>query len=304
MIRSIKRILAVLALAAVVLAGVLAWNTWRAPSRQLAVTPVAPVPVDVDGAAGRLSRAVQFQTISFDGAPSDSAPALQAFRGWLQATYPAVHATLTRELVAEHSLLFTWPGTDPALAPILLMAHQDVVPIAPGTLDDWTEPPFAGVRRDGFVWGRGAWDDKGNLIAQLEAVEALIGQGFAPRRTILLAFGHDEEIGGQGAKAIAALLQSRGVRLHFVLDEGLLITGGILPGSVRRRPQSALPKRLPQPGPGVGHPGHSSMPGPGEGAIAMMSAALAAIENRQFPRACGAWRARCSTSSRPRCAAS
>lgn len=82
-----------------------------------------------------------------------------------------------------------------------------------------------------MVWGRGAWDDKGNLISQMEAIELLAASGFKPRRTIHLAFGADEEVGGErGAKQIAALLKSRGERLDFVIDEGLLITEGVLPG--------------------------------------------------------------------------
>jgi hypothetical protein len=86
--------------------------------------------------------------------------------------------------------------------PIMLMAHQDVVPMAPGTEGDWEVPPFAGEVKDGFVWGRGSWDDKGNLIAQMEAVEMLVASGYKPPRTIYLAFGADEEVGGlRGAEA-------------------------------------------------------------------------------------------------------
>ncbi len=98
----------------------------------------------------------------------------------LAARYPKAHAAMQREPVGDFSLLYTWKGSDPSLKPILLMAHQDVVPVAPGTEGDWTEPPFAGVVKDGMVWGRGAWDDKGNLIAQMEAAELLAASGFRP----------------------------------------------------------------------------------------------------------------------------
>ena len=84
---------------------------------------------------------------------------------------------------------------------------------------------------DGFIWGRGSWDDKGNLYSMLEAAEVMAKAGFRPKRTIYFAFGHDEETAGTaGAKSIAALLASRGVRLDFVIDEGLLITEGIMKG--------------------------------------------------------------------------
>ncbi|MFX5522294.1 M20/M25/M40 family metallo-hydrolase, partial [Acinetobacter baumannii] len=80
-----------------------------------------------------------------------------------------------------------------------------VVPVTPGTEDDWKHPPFAGVIADGAVWGRGAIDDKGSLITLFEGAEALASQGFKPRRTVIIVSGHDEEAGGSGAQAVAEL---------------------------------------------------------------------------------------------------
>ena len=162
-----------------------------------------------------------------------NADQFEALQAHLQARYPKVHAALQRERVGL-SLIYTWAGRDAKAKPIALMAHQDVVPIAPGTEQDWQATPFGGEIRDGYVWGRGAWDDKANLIAELEAVEALLAAGFQPRRTVYLIFGADEEVGGhRGAKVIASRLQARGVpppQLDFIVDEGLLITEGIMPG--------------------------------------------------------------------------
>src|SRR5690606_40689716 len=107
------------------------------------------------------------------------------------------------------------------------LAHQDVVPVTEA--DAWTHPPFAGTVADGYLWGRGTMDDKGSLIAWLEAVERLLAEGFRPSRTVYLAFGHDEETGGEGARAIAAHLAEQGVRLEFVLDEGGFVASGLLP---------------------------------------------------------------------------
>lgn len=87
----------------------------------------------------------------------------------IAASFPAFHAAAKREFVANYSLLYTWEGSDPKAAPIALLAHQDVVPIAPGTEGDWQVPPFSGAVKDGFIWGRGSWDDKGNLFSMLEA---------------------------------------------------------------------------------------------------------------------------------------
>lgn len=124
------------------------------------------------------------------------------------------------------------------------MAHQDMVPIAPGTEKAWTVDPFAGEIRDGFVWGRGTLDNKSNLFAQMEAIELLVASGFQPRQTVYLVMGDDEEVSGlRGAQPIAELLKSRNVRLDWVLDEGLLILDGVLPGLSRPRRSSAWRRR-------------------------------------------------------------
>ena len=137
----------------------------------------------------------------------------------------------TREIVGGYSLLYTWAGTDPSLDPVLLMSHLDVVPIAPGTQSQWEEAPFSGAISGGYVWGRGTIDTKGSLVAMMEAADMLAAKGFAPARTIMFAFGHDEELGGDdGNAAIAALLQARGVKLAWVADEGGVIGEGLMPG--------------------------------------------------------------------------
>jgi carboxypeptidase PM20D1 len=130
---------------------------------------------------------------------------------------------MRREVVAEYSLLYTWSGSDPSRPPILLLAHQDVVPVEAGTEKDWEAPPFAGEVRDGYVYGRGATDDKGYLVAVMEAMETLLARGFEPRRTVMLAFGHDEEVLGSGARAMAQLLKERNIRAWLVLDEGMAV---------------------------------------------------------------------------------
>jgi len=277
-------ILAAVALV-VVLAALALINTFTRTSRQIAVAAAPKVTVDEQGAAGRLAEAIRFRTISNIFDPDRAAGPLRAMQAHLAAGFPAFHAATTREVVGTYSLLYTWPGSDPAAKPIALLAHQDVVPVAPGTEKDWQYPPFDGVVADGFIWGRGSWDDKGNLYAMLEAAEALAKAGFRPQRTIYFAFGHDEEVSGtRGATAIAALLKSRGVKLDFVLDEGLLITEGILKGldkplaliGVAEKGYATLVLDA------RATPGHSSMP-PRETAIGMMSTALSHLENARLP---------------------
>ena len=189
-----------------------------------------PARASDDDTVARLAEALRFETVS-PADPADFRPEpFVAFRAFLAERFPLVHAQLEREVVGGHSLLYTWRGTGEA-TPILLTAHYDVVPAAEETHDAWEHPPFAGVVADGYVWGRGALDDKFSVLATLEAVERLLGEGFTPARTVLLAFGHDEEIGGNaGAEAITAELEARGVRAAWSLDEGMAVVAGILPG--------------------------------------------------------------------------
>ena len=268
------------------LVAVLAVNTWRKGSLQLQEPPVSPVKVDVDAAAQRLAGSVTFRTVSLQ-APSEAGEAeFKKLHAYLAQHFPRVHAALKREVV-NHSLLYTWQGSDTQALPVALLAHQDVVPIASGTEKAWSVDPFGGVVKDGFVWGRGTLDNKGNILAQLEAVELLLASGFTPKQTVYLAFGEDEELGGtRGALAIVAMLQSRGVKLGFVLDEGMVITEGVFPGLAQPLALIGLAEKG-----GVNvslsfddKPGHSSMPTV-PSAVGSMSQALARLETQQMPAA-------------------
>ena len=187
--------------------------------------------VNPDQAAENLSRAIQFKTISHQDPAEDDPTEFLGFLQFLEETYPLIHETLTKEMVSDYSLLYTWLGSDTEAKPIVLMSHIDVVPIEPGTESDWTYPPFEGRIADGFIWGRGAQDIKCSLMGIMEAVETLLAQGYKPRGTIYLAFGQDEEVGGnRGAAQIAALLKSREIEAEYVLDEGGQIVKDVLPG--------------------------------------------------------------------------
>jgi len=260
-------------------------NTWRTPSRQITVAPAPALPIDLQSAAKRLSGAIQFRTVSSLDDPAGNAAEFDKLHAYLEQQFPKVHATLKKEVVGQHALLYTWTGSDPKAKAVALMAHQDMVPIAPGTEKAWSVDPFSGEIKDGFVWGRGALDNKGNMFAQMEAIEMLIGGGFQPRQTVYLVMGDDEEVSGlRGALPIAELLKSRGVRLDWVLDEGLLVLDGVLPGLSKPAALIGLAEK------GYGTfflsldtaPGHSSMP-PTHSAIGMMSAALVKLEATPMP---------------------
>ena len=269
----------------ILLAAVVLLRAFATGSRQISASPVAEVAIDAEAAAKRLAGAVRFKTISLDDRPDASAKAFLDLHQYLAQQFPLVHRTLKLEKIGQYSLLYSWPGSDQQLKPVMLMAHQDVVPIAPGTEKAWLHEPFSGDIADGFVWGRGSWDDKSNLLAVLEALEKIVASGAAPKRTIMLASGHDEEVGGaRGAQAIAALLKARGVELEFVLDEGSLISEGIVPGvghpvaliGVAEKGSTTLALTA------EGPPGHSAMPPP-VSVIGALSTALTRLAGNQMP---------------------
>ena len=140
------------------------------------------------GALERLAAAIRVPTVSRDYPAT--APAFDALHELLREAFPRVHATLRQERVAGHTLLYTWHGRDASAPALLLLAHQDVVPVDDERLPHWQQPPFDGVNADGYLWGRGTLDDKSSLMAQLEAAEALLGDAFVPPQTIYLVFGY------------------------------------------------------------------------------------------------------------------
>ncbi|MCG8477145.1 MAG: M20 family peptidase [Cytophagales bacterium] len=182
-------------------------------------------------AAQRLSKAIEFKTISCKQESDTSFfSAFRALHRFFDESYPLISKKLLKVKFGEFSLLYKWEGKNKELPPIVLMAHQDVVPVSEIEISQWKFPPFSGKITQDTIWGRGTLDDKVGLMCILEAGEALLAEGFAPDRTIYFAFGHDEEIGGKrGAKKIAEYLETRGDHAYFILDEGLTITQGLVP---------------------------------------------------------------------------
>jgi len=206
----------VVVLAAVVIGRTLAI---KAPSAS-AIALAPPIPLNTPAAAEHLGQAIRFQTVSHQDPAQDDPKIWAAQRDWLQTTYPHFTALATRSLTTDGMMIYSWKGADPALKPIILMAHQDVVPVDPLTLGRWQAPPFGGVIKDGAVWGRGAIDDKGSLIAVLEAADALAARGFKPRRTVMVISGAHEEADSGQLPATIRQLAAQGLRADFVVDEG------------------------------------------------------------------------------------
>jgi carboxypeptidase PM20D1 len=223
---------AALAAAVVLAGGVAVTRTLMVPAAVESSAVPPPPPVDSMNAARRLSQAITFKTVSYGEGVREAerkAALIQMFL-WLERTYPYFHEDAPQEIFGE-TVLYVWRGTDDNLAPVLLMAHVDVAPVEEGTDGNWTHQPFAGDLADGFVWGRGAFDNKAAVIALMEAGDRLAQGNFQPRRTIMFAFGEDQVSGGtKGNAIIAKTLSDRGVRLAWVLDEGSPILKQPYPG--------------------------------------------------------------------------
>jgi carboxypeptidase PM20D1 len=240
--------------------------------------------VDAEQTARHLSEAIQIQTISSDRSDIVLEP-FQKLHNLLEKSFPLLHQHLKKEIISEATLLFTWQGKKPELKPVLFAAHQDVVPADEQTLAAWTYAPFSGEIADGYVWGRGALDIKSQMIALLEAAEKLLAEGYIPERTIYFGFGQDEEIGGKkGAAKIVEYLQSQGIRLSVMMDEGGSIMSQTLPGVngttalIGIAEKGHLSLRLHS----EATPGHSSMPGK-DMAIGRLSKALSRLADQQQP---------------------
>ena len=203
----------------------------------------------------------------------------------LEQAFPAVHQTLDRQIINTYSLLYKWPGSDPSLKPVVFLAHFDVVPVEPGTEDKWKYGAYSGEVAEGYIWGRGALDMKNILMGIMEAAEILAKKGFEPKRTIYLAFGHDEELGGPaGAAKIVENLKAQGVQIAFTLDEGMMI----LDKSISPTKQQLAVIALAEKGyvtlelTAKGRGGHSSMPPPTT-TLGTLSRAVVALEDNQMP---------------------
>lgn len=256
---------------------------FRPQPRQLAA--VTPAAIDEQGAVDRLAGAIQFRTLSSQNPEDFNPEPFLEFQSFLERSFPHIHQQMERDIINRYSLLYKWQGSNDSLDPAVLLAHMDVVPVEAGTENDWTYDAFGGVVADGFVWGRGTLDMKNTLMALMETMEALISSGFRPERTLYLAFGHDEEIGGNGGAAqIARVLEERGVKAAFTLDEGMVILDEQLSTSKRQTAIIGIAEKgyvtLKIKANAVG--GHSSMP-PVKTAVDSLSRAIHSLVSNQMP---------------------
>lgn len=234
-----------------------------------------------------LKGAIRIPTVSFSEEEQNTT-ALREFGEYIQKVFPQVFSSslIQHEVLGGYSHLFKVQGSDHNLLPYMLLAHIDVVPAPP---ESWEVPPFSGEERDGYIYGRGTLDDKNCVIGILQSLEFLLKRGHKPRRSFYIGLGHDEEISGhKGAQKIVEKLQSQGVKLAFVLDEGLAVLDGVIQGisqpvalvGTTEKGSVTLDltvNRL---------PGHSSMP-PSETSIGILAAAVSRLEQNMMPNMFG-----------------
>jgi Gly-Xaa carboxypeptidase len=233
-----------------------------------------------------LGGAVRVPTESYDSMdPVGVDPRWDAFgpfHDYLLKAFPLVHSNLKLTKVNTYGLVFHWQGSDTGLNPILLAAHQDVVPVHPSTVDQWTHPPYSGYFDGTKIWGRGSSDDKSGLIGIMASIESLLENNFEPTRSVVLAFGFDEEVGGLfGAAELAKYLLSTYGKNGFALlvDEGAgfaVKLGGVIAAvGIAEKGSANILIDVASPG------GHSSLP-PAHTSIGILSALLVEYESNPF----------------------
>ncbi|GMH65162.1 hypothetical protein TrST_g3445 [Triparma strigata] len=274
---------------------VMLFNAFTATSTFKSTPPSASVKDAIEKGKNKygklLSEAIKLKTISYDGLTSDDETdygELLKMHSLLKTSFPLAASSLSWTLVNKYSIVIKWQGSSPSLKPIMICAHLDVVP-APNEKDnEWSEDPWGGEIKDGEVWGRGAIDNKHNVIGQMGAVEELLESGFKPTRTIYLAFGHDEEISGHhGAKMIAKHMEKEVGKkgIEAVFDEGPMMIEGALPGMkghvglVANSEKGYLTLEMSVKANG----GHSSMPPFEQGTIAIIADAVSKLDSTPVP---------------------
>jgi acetylornithine deacetylase/succinyl-diaminopimelate desuccinylase-like protein len=224
-----------------------------------------------------LAELVGINTTQSEGDNTRAAEAMAAHL--LAAGFPEEDVRVIVPAPRKGNLVARLRGRNPDLAPVLLLAHIDVVEADPA---DWTLPPFELVEQDGVFYGRGTADDKDEAAIHVANLIRMKEEGFVPERDIVVALTADEE-GGPVNGVVHLLAEHRElVDAAFVINEG---GGGILDESgvrVANTVQAAEKKyqnvTLEATNPG----GHSSRPRP-DNAIVELSRALDRVAAHRFP---------------------
>jgi len=154
--RKLKWLLGVVLVATTLLGSVLLFNATRIAPPIRTFERLDGLSVDMDRATDSLSRYLRIDTSTPNGMTLDSA---QSAFSMLNERY-VEPLSLEHQIIDDRTLLLRWRGEDPSLPPLMLLTHADVVPVGENERDSWSHEPFGGQVDDGYVWGRGAIDNK------------------------------------------------------------------------------------------------------------------------------------------------
>lgn len=260
-----------------------------------------------DSAIQRLSGGLKIPSVSSGELGEFNYSPFDTIKEYIKASYPLVYQNTEFVEVNTYGLVFRLKGSNSSLDPILFLSHTDVVPpgdaevkdksenvfrpndkpLAPisQVSEEWDFGPFSGAVANGRIYGRGAIDMKGMLFSLLESMNNLIKTKHTPQRDIYLAFGFDEEVGGQqGAVKIAEYFKNKNITFDAVYDEGgLILEKGSVTGInsdiavIGCAEKGFLSVKIKVKGLG----GHSSMP-PTESAIGKAAIIMQRLENDQM----------------------
>ncbi|KAG1814515.1 hypothetical protein EV424DRAFT_1629754 [Suillus variegatus] len=239
-----------------------------------------------------LGGAVRIPTETFDDMGDVTEPVWEKFlplHDYLKDSFPLLHSNLELTKVNTYGLLYVWKGSNSTLKPLLLAAHQDVVPVLETTIDEWQHPPFSGYFDGESLWGRGSCDDKSGLIGIMSAIESMLENGFKPTRTVVIASGFDEELHWhvnieyrfKGASSLATEMIERFGENAFamLLDEGSgygeVYGRAIAVPAIAEKGNVNVQIKVTSPG------GHSSLPPP-HTSIGMLAELLVQYEKNPF----------------------
>jgi len=239
---------------------------------------------DEQKAVSHLQDLIRCKTISYPDRSRIDYSEFVKLREQLAKNYPLLYQQAEVTLIEGNSLIFHLKGTDSSILPLGLMGHMDVVPVSE---KGWICDAFGAEIRDGYVYGRGTLDMKGQVAAILEAVESCLSEQAKFRQDVYILLGHNEETGSSvadsGARKTMEHLKSKGVNFGLIIDEGgafisgksLGVEGNIALIGICEKGYMDVMLSVSQPG------GHASMP-PKKGALNLVCEAAIRIENHKF----------------------
>lgn len=241
--------------------------------------------LNYDLAIEHLSDAIKIKTISYPDYDKMDFKLFDEFLLFLETTYPNINRVCKKELINGYCPMYLWESENKGKKPILLLAHYDVVPVGKDNGADWEEDPFSGVIKDNYIWGRGALDDKNQVIAIMESIEYMISNDLKLDRDIYMVFGFDEEIGGiRGAEEAAKVFEERNMEFECVIDEGGCIITDMMDGLtspmalIGTAEKGSTNVKLTV----TGQDGHSSMP-PRSTAVGTLAKIITNVEKNPMP---------------------